>query len=169
MDRFLLLAPAVLLFASMFVALVVYTALCTFGRAPRLENVKHNQLLGPFMASYLVWLISPVERALVGRVSPNFVTSVSLACCAATGIVAGAGYLGPAVWLYTFGGILDILDGRLARRSKRQTKSGALFDSVSDRWAELFVFTGYAWYLRETPWLFAVLAAMGSSLMVSYT
>ncbi len=79
------------------------------------------------------------------------------------------GYLGMAVWLYAFGGILDILDGRLARLSKQQTKAGALFDSVSDRWAELFVFAGYAWYLRETPWLAAVLAAMGGSFMVSYT
>ena len=153
----------------MSIALVVYAALCTFGRAPKVENVKHNQLLGPFMGGYVVWLISPIERALVGRVSPNFVTAVSLVFCAATGVVAALGWLGMAVWLYAIGGILDILDGRLARLSNAQTKSGALFDSVSDRWAELFVFSGYAWYLRDTPWLLAVLAAMGSSLMVSYT
>jgi phosphatidylglycerophosphate synthase len=153
----------------MSIALVVYAALCTFGRAPKLENVKHNQLLGPFMGGYVVWLISPIERALVGRVSPNVITTISLACCAATGVVAALGYLGMAVWLYAFGGILDILDGRLARLAQQQTKSGALFDSVSDRWAELFVFLGYAWYLHETAWLFAVLAAMGSSFMVSYT
>lgn len=153
----------------MAIALVVYAALCTFGRAPKLEHVKHNQLLGPFMGGYVVWLISPIERALVGRVSPNLVTALSLACCAATGLVAAMGNLGTAVWLYALGGILDILDGRLARLSHQQTKSGALFDSVSDRWAELFVFTGYAWYLHDTVWLVAVLAAMGSSLMVSYT
>ena len=153
----------------MSIALVVYAAMCRFGRAPKVENVKHNQLLGPFMGGYVVWLISPIERAFVGRVSPNVVTSLSLACCAATGIVAAQGYLGMAVWLYAFGGILDILDGRLARLSHQQTKSGALFDSVSDRWAELFVFAGYAWYLHDTVWLFAVLAATGSSLMVSYT
>lgn len=153
----------------MSIAFVVYAALCTFGHAPKLENVKHNVLFGPFIGGYVVWLISPIERALVGRVSPNLVTAVSLACCAATGVAAAMGYLGMAVWLYAFGGILDILDGRLARLSQQQTKSGALLDSVSDRWAELFVFAGYAWYLRETPWLVAVLAAMGGSFMVSYT
>jgi len=153
----------------MSIALVVYAALCTFGRAPKVENVKHNQLLGPFMGGYMVWLISPIERAFVGRVSPNLVTSISLLCCAATGVVAGMGYLGTAVWLYALGGIFDLLDGRLARLANQQTKSGALFDSVSDRWAELFVFAGYAWYLRESPWLLAVLAATGSSFMVSYT
>ncbi len=153
----------------MLIALVVYSVLWARGRAPKVENAKHNELLGPFMGRYMVWLISPIERALVGRVSPNVVTAMSLACCAATGVVAAVGSLGSAVWLYAFGGILDILDGRLARISHQQTKTGALFDSVSDRWAELFVFTGYAWYLHDTPWLFAVLAAMGASQMVSYT
>jgi phosphatidylglycerophosphate synthase len=153
----------------MLTALVVYCGLCWTGRAPKLEAVKHNQLLGPFMAGYLVWLISPIERALVGRVSPNLITAISLFCCAATGVAAALGHFGTAVWMYALGGILDILDGRLARLADQQTKSGALFDSVSDRWAELFVFAGYAWYLHDTAWLFAVLAAMGSSLMVSYT
>ena len=153
----------------MVIALVVYCALCWSGRAPKLEAVKHNQLLGPFMAGYLVWLISPIERALVGRVSPNIITAISLICCAATGAAAALGHFGTAVWMYALGGILDILDGRLARLAHQQTKSGALFDSVSDRWAEVFVFSGYAWYLRDTAWLVAVLAAMGSSMMVSYT
>src|SRR5687768_15900899 len=106
----------------MSIALVVYAALCTFGRAPKLHNVKHNQLLGPFMGGYIIWLIGPIERALAGRVSPNLITAVSLAMCAATGVVAALGYLGMAVWLYAFGGMLDILDGRLARLSNQQTK-----------------------------------------------
>ena len=41
------------------------------GRAPEIHGVKHNQLFGPFFAGYLVWLIGPLERLLVGRVSPN--------------------------------------------------------------------------------------------------
>ena len=40
---------------------------------------------------------------------------------------------------------------------------------MSDRWGELFVFAGYAWLLRDSGWLLAVIAAMGGSLMVSYT
>jgi hypothetical protein len=105
----------------MSIALVVYAALCTFGRAPKLENVKHNQLLGPFLAGYIVWLVGPVERALVGRVSPNLITAVSLAMCGITGLAVGLGGLTAAVWLYTVAGILDILDGRLARLGGKQT------------------------------------------------
>jgi len=168
-DKFYLLAPALLLAASMLAAFLVYCGLFAIGRPPHLTAVKHNQLLGPFMAGYLVWLIGPIERALVGRVSPNLITAVSLMMCAITGIAAGSGQLAGAVWLYTVAGILDAVDGRVARLSGRQTSAGALFDSVSDRWGEMFVFAGYAWYLRETPWLLAVLGAFGASLMVSYT
>jgi phosphatidylglycerophosphate synthase len=153
----------------MVVAFVVYCGLCAVGRAPQVRGLKHNQLCGPFLARYVVWFIGPVERLLVGRVSPNSITAVSLLMCAGTGVAAGVGALGAAVWLYALGGILDILDGRLARLSGKQTASGALFDSVSDRWGELFVFTGFAWYLRDTAWLLAVMAAIGSSMMVSYT
>lgn len=169
MDRVLLLAPALLLLASMVILFIVYCALCWSGRAPEVRGLKHNQLLGPFMARFLVWVLGPLERALIGRVTPNTITAISLLLCVASGVAAGTGHLGTSVWLYAFGGILDILDGRLARLTNHQTKSGALFDSVSDRWAEIFVFSGYAWYLRESPWLFAVLAALGASMMVSYT
>ncbi|HEU0032494.1 MAG TPA: CDP-alcohol phosphatidyltransferase family protein [Kofleriaceae bacterium] len=131
--------------------------------------MKHNQFFGLFMARFLVWLMSPLERLLAGRVSPNAITTISLLMCGATGVMAGLGNLGAATWLYTLAGFLDILDGRIARITNRQTASGALYDSVSDRWGELFIFTGYAWFLRDTIWLLAVMGAIGSSLMVSYT
>jgi CDP-diacylglycerol--glycerol-3-phosphate 3-phosphatidyltransferase len=168
-ERIYLLAPALLLIATMSAAFVVYCGLCAAGRAPAIQGAKHNQILGPFMARYLVWLIGPLERLLVGRVSPNLITAVSLVMCAWSGLEAGLGALGGAAWIYALAGILDVLDGRLARLTNQQTKSGALFDSVSDRWGELFVLGGYAWYLRDTPWLLAVMGALGSSMMVSYT
>jgi phosphatidylglycerophosphate synthase len=132
-------------------------------------HVKHNQLLGPFFARFLVWLISPLERLLIGRVSPNAITATSLLLCGITGAAVALGHLPGAVWLYAFAGILDVLDGRLARLANQQTSSGALFDSVSDRWGELLMFTGYVWFLHDSPWLLAVMAAVGGSMMVSYT
>jgi CDP-diacylglycerol---glycerol-3-phosphate 3-phosphatidyltransferase len=168
-DRISLLAPALLLLATLLIAFVVYCGLCAAGRPPEIKGAKHNQLLGPFFARYIVWLIGPLERLLVGRVSPNLITALSLAMCAWAGVEAGLGALGGAAWIFGLAGILDVLDGRLARLANRQTKSGALFDSVSDRWGELFVFSGYAWYLHDTPWMLAVMGAIGSSMMVSYT
>lgn len=169
MVRFYLLAPALMLTVTFVVAFLVYAVLCATGRRPALRAVKHNELFGPFFAGFLVWAISPIERLLVGRVAPNTVTFASLALCALTGLAAALGHLPGAVWLYVFAGILDVLDGRLARQAGKQTAAGALFDSVSDRWGELFVFAGYAWLLHHSVWLLAVFAALGGSTMVSYT
>ena len=38
------------------------------------------------MAGYLVWMIGPVERLLVGRVSPNAITAGSLVMCGITAL-----------------------------------------------------------------------------------
>ncbi len=158
-----------LLLATVCLAFAVYSALCVAKRAPVIHNVKHNQVLGPFFARFLVWLIGPLERLLVGRVSPNVITASSLLLCGVTGAGVALGHLPGAVWLYVFAGILDVLDGRLARIANQQTPAGALFDSVSDRWGELFVFAGYVWFLHDSPWLLAVMGAIGGSMMVSYT
>jgi phosphatidylglycerophosphate synthase len=158
-----------LLLATFCLAFVVYSVRCATGRAPAIENVKHNQLLGPFFARFLVWVIGPLERLLIGRVSPNVITATSLLLCGITGAAVALGHLPGGVWLYAFAGILDVLDGRLARLANQQTPAGALFDSVSDRWGELFMFAGYVWFLHDSPWLLAVMSAIGGSMMVSYT
>lgn len=168
-DRFVLLAPALVLAGFVVLALGVYAVSCALGRAPELRAVKHNQLFGPFLAGFLVWLIGPLERSLAGRVSPNAITAASVGLCASTGVAAAVGDLPAAVWLYAFAGILDVLDGRIARRRGAATAEGALFDSVSDRWGELLVFGGYAWFLHDSAWVLAVFAGFGASMMVSYT
>jgi phosphatidylglycerophosphate synthase len=158
-----------LLLATFCLAFAVYCARCAAGRPPVVHDVKHNQLFGPFLARFLIWLIGPIERLLVGRVSPNAITLASLLLCGITGAAVALGHLPGAIWLYVFAGVLDVLDGRIARQSNQQTPCGALLDSVSDRWGELFVFAGYLWFLQNSPWLVAVMAAIGGSMMVSYT
>lgn len=169
MERFYLLAPALVLLAVFVIGLVAFSVLSATGRLPQLRGVKHNQLFGPFLGRFLVWMMSPAERLLVGRVSANAVTALSLLLCALTGVAAATGHLTGAAWMFAVAGILDALDGRLARLNGEQTAAGALFDSVSDRWGELFALTGYIWLLKDSPWMFAALGAMGASQMVSYT
>ena len=86
----------------------------------------------------------------------------SLLLCAATAVAAGTGYLFAAAALYVVAGVLEFF-------SKYDTARRALFGSVSDRWGELAVFTGYAWFTHDSPWLLAVMAAIAGSMMVSYT
>ncbi|MEZ4365656.1 MAG: CDP-alcohol phosphatidyltransferase family protein [Kofleriaceae bacterium] len=169
MERLYILAPALLGVAFMLVMLAIYSVLCAVGRTPKVTALKHNQLFGPYMARYLVWLLGPVERLARGRISPNAITTLSLAGCVGAGVAAAYGHLATAAWVYALAGILDILDGRLARSTGTMTAAGALFDSVSDRWGELAVLTGFAWYLRDSTWLLAVILAIAGSMMVSYT
>ncbi|MBA3453173.1 MAG: CDP-alcohol phosphatidyltransferase family protein [Deltaproteobacteria bacterium] len=151
------------------IGLIAFTVLTVTGRQPRLRGVKHNELFGLFLGSFLVWMMSPIERLLVGRVSANAITAVSLLLCALTGVAAATGHLTGACWMFAVAGILDVLDGRLARLNGQQTAAGALFDSVSDRWGELLALGGYIWFLKDSPWMFAALGALGASQMVSYT
>ncbi|MFN0249573.1 MAG: CDP-alcohol phosphatidyltransferase family protein [Kofleriaceae bacterium] len=148
---------------------MTFALLTVAGRQPEVRGAKHNVLFGEFFGRWLVWMLTPVERLLVGRVSANAITTLSLLLCVAAGVGAATGHLVVATWTFITAGILDALDGRIARLSGEQSKAGALFDSVSDRWGEFAAFTGYVWFLRESPWLLAAMGAIGGSMMVSYT
>jgi phosphatidylglycerophosphate synthase len=172
-DRLSILAPAllgILFFAVMF---GVYCVLCLIGRTPDVVGVERrrfSEILGPFLVRWMLWMIRPVERLFIASgLPPNLITGLSLVLCVGAGMAIASGHLATAAWLYTLAGITDILDGRLARATGRQSKAGALLDSVADRWGELAVFTGCAWYLRDGVWLLAVMLAIAGSMMVSYT
>lgn len=169
MERLYLLAPALTLLAITIGGLLVFGMLTFVGRQPEVRGAKHNELFGEFFGRWLVWMLTPLERLLVGRVSANAITTLSLVLCVVAGVGAATGHLVVATWTFITAGILDALDGRIARLSGEHSKAGALFDSVSDRWGELAAFTGYVWFLRESPWLFAAMGAIGGSMMVSYT
>ncbi|MCF6242120.1 MAG: CDP-alcohol phosphatidyltransferase family protein, partial [Bacteroidales bacterium] len=70
-----------------------------------------------------------------------------------------------------FAGVFDMLDGQLARSTKKMTTFGALFDSTFDRYSEMIMFFGIAYYLVAYHYflssVFAFIAMIGS-IMVSY-
>lgn len=173
MERLYVLAPALIAAALLLAAFVVYSALCAAGRVPEISGFdrrRFSHLLGPFLIRFMLWVIRPAERLfVVGRVSPNAVTLVSLGLCVGAGVAIGTDHLATGAWLYVLAGVLDILDGRLARATNQQSAAGALFDSVADRWGELAVLAGCAWYLKDGGWLLAVMLAIAGSMMVSYT
>lgn len=123
------------------------------------------------LMDYVYWLSTPVERALVASgTSPHALTTLGLVLSVAAGLAAGFGSFAAAGVLYLVAGVLDVLDGRVARRSGRSSKAGALFDSVCDRWGEFAILAGLAFALRQhNTGLFAVLLTTAGSQMVSYT
>ena len=58
--------------------------------------------------------------------------SLLVACCYADGMLFTGG------WLLLFTGTLDIIDGRVARRTNGSSARGAFLDSIIDRYADSF-------------------------------
>lgn len=126
---------------------------------------------GARLTEYVYWLVGPAERALAaGGISPDALTLAGLLLSIAAGAFAAGGLFAAAGIVYVSGGVLDILDGRVARRSGRSTRAGALLDSVCDRWGEFVVLGGIAHAVRgEGVALAGVLLCTAGSQMVSYT
>jgi CDP-diacylglycerol--glycerol-3-phosphate 3-phosphatidyltransferase len=104
-------------------------------------------------------------------VNPNWLTTLGL-----VGTVVGAFFVTQG--MFTIGGVIillmgliDALDGPVARAKGEPEDFGAFVDSVTDRYIELSIFGSLLWYyvsindLRASVLIF--LAAFGS-LMVSY-
>lgn len=128
-------------------------------------------------------IINPFIKLLIAlKITPNMVTTIGLLLnlVAAGVFVYGAeasrrGEMDIIGWggaMILFAGIFDMIDGRLARVSNTSSKFGAFYDSVLDRYSEMFMFLGICYYLVAHHYLFssffAFLALIGSS-MVSYT
>ncbi|MCS6924457.1 MAG: CDP-alcohol phosphatidyltransferase family protein [Candidatus Binatia bacterium] len=99
----------------------------------------------------------------------------TLLTCAQLGmsVLAGAAYAGGVVflggWLVLACGVLDLLDGSLARRTSQATPRGAFLDSVIDRYAEFFTLCGLGVLFADSWMLWVVACGLLGSMMVSYT
>ena len=130
-------------------------------------------------------VINPLVRLMIRLgVTPNMVTTIGLlGNLAAAAIIAYAGYDAqnsgnPRFDLITWGGavtilfsLFDMLDGQVARLGNMVSRFGALYDSVLDRYCELFTLGAISYYLimtgHEVGALIAFVALVGS-IMVSY-
>lgn len=128
-------------------------------------------------------VIDPAVRGLVKvGVTPNFITTTGLILNIGVAIIFIIGaeegnrgdlsYVGWAGGLILFAGLFDMLDGQVARTGNMSSTFGALYDSVLDRYSEMFMFLGICYYLVAHHYflssLFAFIALIGS-MMVSYT
>lgn len=86
-------------------------------------------------------------------------------------LVSDLSVVGWAGAMILFAGLFDMIDGRLARVSGKESAFGALFDSVLDRYSELVMFLGICYYLivqQHTISALMAFVAMIGSIMVSY-
>jgi CDP-diacylglycerol--glycerol-3-phosphate 3-phosphatidyltransferase len=117
-------------------------------------------------------LIDPVSRLLAKtRVHPHVLTVMGFLLAL---VAANFFRIGRFLWAGIFiilAGTCDVLDGRLARATGKGSPYGALFDSTIDRYSEIFIFLGLAWYFydRSLTIVLVILLAVAGSMMVSYT
>ncbi len=94
-----------------------------------------------------------------------------------SGLGAGIAFVVSPFWggvLTLLAGLLDSLDGALARELNQARKQGAFLDSILDRYSESFILVGiWAYFLRTgsaTPLItLTVFLVLLGSFMVSYT
>src|SRR5215468_10845007 len=83
------------------------------------------------------------------NVHPNILTLVGMLINIFAMILFANGVFTWAALVILFAGIFDMLDGEVARRTKRVTKFGAFFDSVIDRYSDLILLLGIVhWYAK---------------------
>ncbi|MGI0133241.1 MAG: CDP-alcohol phosphatidyltransferase family protein [Thermoplasmata archaeon] len=103
---------------------------------------------------------------------PSTLTWTALALCAAASVLAASvrwsSYVLflPVALLIFFGGVFDVLDGEVARRTGRASVQGDLLDHVVDRYADIILVLGIAVSGYVNPIL--ALLALVSLLLTSY-
>ncbi len=114
-----------------------------------------------------------VPRLIQLKLKPNHVSFLGLLSSLMAGVsFAYCPVFGGLFTLMT--GLLDTLDGSLARALGENKKSGAFLDSVLDRYTELIIYLGiWCYFYRQgaaTPLIsLTLLLILFGSLMVSYT
>jgi len=117
-------------------------------------------------------ITNPIVRILSkSGITPNALTLINLALNIVAAYVVATGYFLFGGVLVLVSGLFDLLDGALARFTKRTTKFGAILDSTVDRISEAATLCGLlVWYLAragslEIALIFAVLIG---SFLISY-
>ncbi|HYO47926.1 MAG TPA: CDP-alcohol phosphatidyltransferase family protein [Gemmatimonadota bacterium] len=121
-----------------------------------------------------VRLLNPVVALLVRRrVHPNLISSFGFLVTLAGAILIFQRSILAGIVVFLLGGMMDILDGRVARETGLASKFGSFYDSTLDRVSEIVVYFSLYAYFRPLPnfwWVgYVVILAMVGSLMVSYT
>lgn len=119
-------------------------------------------------------IIQPVGNLLARlSVHPNILSLAGLILSMVAGVVYSTGAFFWAGWIVVLAGTCDVLDGQIARQTGKRSQFGAFFDSTLDRFGEVFIFLGLAWYFsdrHQSPWVvLLIILAITGSFMVSYT
>jgi CDP-diacylglycerol--glycerol-3-phosphate 3-phosphatidyltransferase len=127
------------------------------------------KLLNQKVVDGFISILEPIISLLKAlKVHPNVVTAAGLFLSIICGWEFYLGNFVTAGILLVLAGICDVLDGRLARSSGRVSRTGAFFDSVIDRYSEIFIFMGLVAHFDSSIIDALLLLTLGGSLLTSY-
>ncbi len=134
-----------------------------------------------FLQKVIYQIINPLVKGMIRvGITPNFITTTGLVLniLAAALLVWGGMqhpgqlcYVGWAGGIILFAGLFDMMDGRVARMGGMSSVFGALYDSVLDRYSELFTLFGIFYWLILSGYpagSILTFVALVGSIMVSY-
>ncbi len=164
--------PAVVVFLYFLLGLLVFTARTLLRGMPHDREIEargQSLLINFFFRNFLIWIVSPLWRLLlVSGLRANVVTGIAAGLGASSGIAVACGRFALGGWLFLLSGILDALDGRLARAHGEAAPSGTIVDSVLDRYSDSLMLMGLAWYFRASWVLIPTLAAILGTSLIPY-
>ncbi|MCY1046623.1 GtrA family protein [Corallococcus sp. bb12-1] len=166
------LAPALFAVAYFLGGLLLFCIRCAIKGIPRdAETLTRGKsmLVGFFLRHYFFWVIQPLWRLLLRSGLPaNALSMLSGLLGVSSGVAVAAGRFALGGWLFLMAGVLDVMDGRVARTRKEANPAGAALDSVLDRYVDSAMLMGLAWYYRDTWVLLPALGALLGSSLVPY-
>lgn len=123
-----------------------------------------------------MWIINGMVRGLASAgIPPNVLTAVGVTINLACGVLFGFGEFFWAGIVLIVANLFDMLDGSVARLTRRVTRYGSFLDSTLDRLSDMGCFIGimvfYARLTEHHSTLNVFLAGVGmvASVLVSYT
>jgi len=114
----------------------------------------------------LVWFFSII------KIPPNIITLLGTLLSCGVAFIFAKGYIILGGMGIIISGLFDAIDGMVARKRKMVSIAGAFIDSVMDRYSDLLVLMGIAYYsitISDMLLFISTLTLMLGSVVVPYT
>jgi len=117
-------------------------------------------------------ILDQIVRALsFFHINPNLLTFTGVLFSFWAALHFGHGSLRTGALIVILAGLFDTLDGEVARLSGSETRFGAFYDSVIDRYSDIILLQGLmVWYARQQRLGYVVLVGIAfmGAIMTSY-
>lgn len=143
-----------------------------FYRKKQHEDLKNRIISNPILSvfqNYWFTITEPVVMVFIKlKVNPNLLTFVGLLLNVIAGFLLAKQMWGIGGWIFICASVFDLFDGRVARATNKVSINGGYLDSVTDRFSEGAIMTGFIYAFRNHWMLVPVILSFVFSYTVSF-